>query len=308
VLIITIRRVVLLSIIVSYILIVFGGYVASSESGMGCGPEWPLCNGEVIPELSGDTLIEFTHRVIGLLLVVLEVYLYFLIRKASKGERLRTAGKWMISILTFQVLAGAVVVILDLPTVVVTTHLLTAMVFMLSLLWIYRMDYPVKAKSNISYTKQKMLVIILNILLVLILLTIGLGAYIKHMHYGLACSWLECGDSWVPETGPQLIQTLHRLVAILTTAYTILLTIFAITKKWTSYIKNRLLLASFLLLLQLLSGALTIKTSISIPWAVIHLAIGTALFMVIADARVSLTSSFIKVKTDWSSLQGKTLD
>ena len=35
---ITIKRIALLSIIVTYFLIVFGGYVASSESGMGCGP------------------------------------------------------------------------------------------------------------------------------------------------------------------------------------------------------------------------------------------------------------------------------
>ncbi|MEH7012111.1 COX15/CtaA family protein [Neobacillus niacini] len=113
----------------TYILIAFGGYVASSESGMGCGPEWPLCNGEVIPILENETLIEFAHRVIGLLLTILVVILYVQIKRKNSSNILQKAGNWLIVLLILQVLAGAVVVVLDLPTIVVTVHLLVAMLF-----------------------------------------------------------------------------------------------------------------------------------------------------------------------------------
>ncbi|QOR65912.1 COX15/CtaA family protein [Cytobacillus suaedae] len=295
---ITIKRVVLLSIIVTYILIVFGGYVASSESGMGCGPEWPLCNGEVIPELKGDTLIEFAHRVIGLFLVLIAVILYRLIRKLNT-DRLRAAGNWMIGILTFQVLAGAVVVILDLPTIVVTTHLLTAMLFMFSLLWIYRINQRSGTFENITH--QKTMIHSLNLVLVLVLVTIGLGAYIKHMHYGLACEWFACEDSWLPTTGPQLFQTLHRWVAFITVAYILLLTGYSYWRKWGRVLQSRLFIASFIILIQLLSGVFTVITNISIPWAVIHLALGTVLFMVVADTRVSLGVAITGKKSDFLS-------
>jgi len=45
-----------------YVLIVLGGLVASTNSGLAC-PDWPLCNGQVLPSLTINVLIEFTHRV-----------------------------------------------------------------------------------------------------------------------------------------------------------------------------------------------------------------------------------------------------
>ncbi|MCH7779099.1 MAG: COX15/CtaA family protein, partial [Gemmatimonadetes bacterium] len=47
----------------SYLLIVLGGWVRISGSGLGCGDDWPLCNGRIIPQLSDmATLIEWAHR------------------------------------------------------------------------------------------------------------------------------------------------------------------------------------------------------------------------------------------------------
>jgi heme a synthase len=285
---ITIKRTAILSLFVTYILIVFGGYVASSESGMGCGPEWPLCNGEVIPTMQGETLIEFTHRLLGLLLVILSVALFVLTRQTNSHKSIRYAGVWMMSLLTFQVLAGAFVVLFDLPTIVVTIHLLTAMVFMLSLLWILRAEQETSFKALLNNRQQKTIKTNLNVMIGLLLLTIGFGAYIKHMSYGLACNWLDCGSSWLPVGGPQLLQTLHRLLAFITAIYTLLLTFWAFSREWGRRVKICFVLATGTVLMQLLIGVFTVITNISIPWAVFHLAVATALFIVIADTRVSL--------------------
>jgi heme a synthase len=53
-------------------------------------------------------------------------------------------------------------------------------------------------------------------------------------------------------------------------------------------------LAAAVVVIQLISGILTIVTNISIPWAVVHLAIGTALFMIIADTRIILGLTIAK--------------
>jgi heme A synthase len=53
--------------------ILLGALVRATGSGAGCGESWPTCQGEVLPELSGDTAIEFTHRTasgVALLLVL----------------------------------------------------------------------------------------------------------------------------------------------------------------------------------------------------------------------------------------------
>src|SRR5688572_19312797 len=43
-------------------LIVLGGVVRITGSGMGCGDHWPRCNGEWFPPLDLPTLIEIGHR------------------------------------------------------------------------------------------------------------------------------------------------------------------------------------------------------------------------------------------------------
>ena len=108
----------------------FGGYVASSQSGLGCGPEWPLCNGEVIPTLQGDTLIEFAHRVIGAILGVLTIILFAKVKRAKMSYAVRTAANWMVALLIFQVILGAIIVWFHLPTFIIAGHLIIAMLFL----------------------------------------------------------------------------------------------------------------------------------------------------------------------------------
>ncbi|HEU5051114.1 MAG TPA: COX15/CtaA family protein, partial [Gemmatimonadales bacterium] len=43
-------------------LIVLGGVVRITGSGMGCGDHWPRCNGEWFPPLDFATAIEISHR------------------------------------------------------------------------------------------------------------------------------------------------------------------------------------------------------------------------------------------------------
>ena len=51
-----------------------GALVTKTESGMGCGRSWPLCNGQLIPsDITFEFVIELAHRVVsggvGLLVV-----------------------------------------------------------------------------------------------------------------------------------------------------------------------------------------------------------------------------------------------
>ena len=63
-----------LTCLATYVLIVIGGVVRITDSGLGC-PDWPLCHGKVIPPAEKTVLIEFSHRtaatIVGFLIVAM---------------------------------------------------------------------------------------------------------------------------------------------------------------------------------------------------------------------------------------------
>jgi heme A synthase len=58
----SLRRLAWLGAGLTFGLIVVGGIVRITGSGMGCGDHWPQCDGEWFPPLDLPTLIESSHR------------------------------------------------------------------------------------------------------------------------------------------------------------------------------------------------------------------------------------------------------
>src|SRR6266545_8257568 len=71
------RRLLNATILATFALIVIGGVVRVSDSGLGCGPAgsgtkgWPLCGGRILPFLQENAVIEFSHRAAATIVVVL---------------------------------------------------------------------------------------------------------------------------------------------------------------------------------------------------------------------------------------------
>jgi heme a synthase len=113
------------SVVSTYILILIGGYVTTSNSGLGCGESWPLCNGAVFPALNNPAqLIEFTHRIFNL------VVAFFVVGTTVLAwARYRQAGNIVLfSTASFiglfaQVVLGMVTVTTSLNPIVSDAHL-----------------------------------------------------------------------------------------------------------------------------------------------------------------------------------------
>ncbi|MGG1675861.1 heme A synthase [Neobacillus sp. NRS-1170] len=303
----TIKRLALLTILLTYLLIVFGGYVASSKSGMGCGPEWPLCNGDVVPTLHRDTLIEFTHRVIGAILGIVSFLLFAKILRTKVSPSVRSVGFWMLVLLIIQVLLGAIVVLKDLPTSVIAGHLIIALLFLTSLIWIWRRteeEGDIHHRPAGHSEKQKGIKRHFNIALFLLLAVFGLGAYVKHDSLGMICGAFACRDSLLPVTVPEIIQTIHRGLAFVSALYIFFLVYLSFKNGWGDKLQNRLVFSAITVFIQIVLGVLTILKFIDISWAMLHLATGTLLFALIVEARVYLgTAAFLKTKPNIATNQ-----
>ena len=120
----------------TYALIVFGGIVRISGSGMGCGDHWPKCNGHWIPPFTIETLIEYTHRVLGVSigLVLIGVFVYAFLHRRSRGFSgpgglLGYAGL-VLTLVVVQGLLGAITVWFEIPPAVVVVHFANALLIM----------------------------------------------------------------------------------------------------------------------------------------------------------------------------------
>ncbi len=113
------------SVVSTYILILIGGYVTTSNSGLGCGESWPSCNGAVLPSFSNAAqLIEFSHRIFNFVVAFFVVGMTILAWTRYRAER----NVVLFSTASFvglfaQVALGMVTVTTDLNPVISDAHL-----------------------------------------------------------------------------------------------------------------------------------------------------------------------------------------
>ena len=113
--------------VVTYALVVLGGVVRVSGSGLGC-PDWPLCHGRLLPPLDLHAIIEYSHRTTASLtsaLVVVTAAVAWLLWRNRRD--LVIPATVALGLLIVQVVLGAITVRLELPPMIVLAHLATAM-------------------------------------------------------------------------------------------------------------------------------------------------------------------------------------
>ncbi len=96
------------------LVILWGALVRATGSGAGCGGHWPLCNGNVLPDLSQfGTVIELTHRVMSGVALILVVALFAWARAACPPRHAaRRWARWSLVFIFTEALLGASLVLL----------------------------------------------------------------------------------------------------------------------------------------------------------------------------------------------------
>ncbi len=97
------------------LVIVWGAYVRASGSGAGCGNNWPLCKGEIIPRSPEvETLIELSHRLTsGLALILVLVLVIWAFRRFPARSPIRRAALAAIIFILIEALIGAGLVLFE---------------------------------------------------------------------------------------------------------------------------------------------------------------------------------------------------
>ncbi|WHY79203.1 heme A synthase [Neobacillus sp. WH10] len=275
---------------IGMIFILLGGaLVTKTDSGMGCGRSWPLCNGKFLPtEITPELIIELAHRLVsgvgGILVLTLSIWSWKAIGHIRETKFLSLLSFFF---LLLQGLIGAAAVKWGQSSFVLALHfgislVSFAAVFLLTLL-IFEIDKKFDAEKLYIDKRMGFHIIGVSIYSYFVIYT---GALVRHMKASLVCrDWPLCLNDApsLPTNIYEWVQMGHRAAAGL-----IFIWIAYIFYLAVRHYKDQKVLywgwtISFILVsLQVIAGAFIIFTRLNLYIALLHAFFITCLFGVLS--------------------------
>ena len=300
------RWLVAAAVIVTFLLIVAGGVVRVGDAGLGCGPPgsglrgWPLCHGRLVPTGHVHTVIEYTHRFLAAVVVILLAAILWQVLRRFRGERPLVCGAIAAMLLVIvQAVLGGLTVEHGLRTALVAAHLGTAMLLLGTLIGLYAATRPRRAALAVERPLRAVAAVACGLLLATI---VAGGVIAGTEHHGtsggetaegahLACGreFPTCSGSFLPYGRNEMvdIQLVHRTLMFLTVAAIAALALLLRRRHMTGPLP---LVVGAVLAVQVLLGAMNIWLGEHGALVVAHLAVATLLWVLVAGVMAALTS------------------
>src|SRR5829696_385403 len=304
------RRLVLATGIATFVLIIVGGVVRVSDSGLGCGPGgsgfhgWPFCNGDVVPGLDLNSVIEYTHRAlagaVGIMMIALAVM-------AIRRRVLIRPTVAAVGLVIAQGLLGAATVEENLEEGLVAAHLGLAMGLLALMLHVWRESREGPRAERPEPADEPRLRILSVAAAGLVLCTVVAGGYMAGTqkygrpdyqlgdgaHHACGKEFPTCNGDFMPFGQARLvdIHLTHRAFMYVTTLLALLLVALAVRRRPSPEVVRLAWGIAAVLLLQVLVGALNVWLDEYETLIVLHLALGTLLW----SASLGLTLQLYRV-------------
>ena len=260
--------------------ILAGAFVRATGSGDGCGATWPTCKGKIIPALSDTSeLIEFSHRSVSGVLLVVTLIIFAKTRKFQKDSLVRIVTNYLTFFVIFEALIGAVIVIFEwvglnssLPRIIaVPIHLVNTF----GLLGSYAILYKILRDDlqNIKNMFNKNFLLISSLFLLS-----GATGSITALADVLfpSASFVEGFLADFDRTS-EVLTRLRILHPIISSTLSIVLYVYAtgIRKKYNVSVKP----LQTLILIAVFLGVINVLSNIVLPLSILHLAIADFLWI-----------------------------
>jgi heme A synthase len=294
------RRLAFWTGIATVLLIVVGGIVRVSESGLGCGPAgsglhgWPFCNGDLIPGLDPHAIVEYSHRtvasIVGLLMLALAIWT---IRSYRANRNLLYASIGGFLLVVAQGLLGALTVEFNLGAGLVAAHLGIAMILLALVVYIWRSSRAdvIGADPVDGGPRFKAVALWAQVALFLTIVAGGFMAGTQKFgrtdftgsgaHHACGTQFPACNGAFMPFGDAPLvdIHLTHRFFLYLTTVLILWLAVMAIRRAPSPRLVRMAWVAIGILGLQLVVGAANVWVAdIYEALIVLHLTLATILW------------------------------
>jgi heme a synthase len=285
------RRLALATLIATFALIIVGGVVRVSDSGLGCGPAgsgfhgWPFCNGDVVPGVDLNSIIEYTHRVlasvVGLMILALVVQAW------RRHRQLLPATVVLLALVVAQGALGGATVEENLEEAYVAAHLGLAMLLLGGLLYLWRSTRDAQQVDGGSGLR-----VLAIAAAAAVFCTIVAGGYMagtqnygradyqlgQGAHHACGKEFPTCNGEFMPFGRAELvdIHLTHRAFMYLASILVIALVVVALRRRVAVPFARAL---AALLAVQILVGALNVWLDEYELLILLHLTLGTLLWL-----------------------------
>ncbi len=286
----------LVAVLSTFALVVLGGVVRVTGSGLGC-PDWPLCHGGVLPPLEMEAIIEYTHRVVASALVgPLVLATCGLAWIAFRWEPwLTIPAAAALLLLVAQAILGGVTVVNELPGDIVIAHLALGEALLGCLVLISVIAYrgpPALPAAGWAGSFPWLSLASAGTVYFLLLS----GSYVTNAGATGAClDWPLCQGDVLPEHRLQIIHMAHRFVAAIAGLFLAFVLYVGIRRGRQP--ESIVLLSkgiAALFLAQVLIGAVTVWLKFPADFRALHLGVATAVWgTVVVLAALSFTAKHL---------------
>jgi cytochrome c oxidase assembly protein subunit 15 len=288
------QRLCLITCCLIFGLIILGGVVRATDSGLGCGDDWPRCEGSFIPRFEKELLIEYSHRltasVVGFLVLGIIVWAW---RSFRSVPAIFYPSVLAFGLLLFQAGLGAAAVRNELSPEIIAVHLGMALILLSFLILIttaaFAQGTPL-VRPHVGRQIRQVALLALGLTFALMLI----GSYVAGADYGLACSgWPLCNGEIVPNTGATSVQLVffHRFLALVVGLVIVYLAWQGLRLGHEApFIVLLTNLAFGLYMLQALLGAANVWTELADEIRAAHLAFATLLWTTLAILNIRLNN------------------
>lgn len=269
------RRLAVVTIAATFVLIAVGGLVRATDSGLGC-PDWPRCFGRLVPPAELHAWIEHSHRLVASVVMVLVALLVVAAYRTGQERAVRRAAVAALVMVLAQALIGAFVVWWKLRADSVTLHLATALALVALLIYIgFRARYA--SDRSRRHGQDRGFVRLAGAGAGLLYLQMLVGSTVTGHLAGLAYPL----NVLLPDLGPSVarIQLAHRALAMVVGALVLAIWVVARRTQRAHPTVTRLAgYAAGLVAVQIGLGLANVANRLSALTVVPHLAVGALLW------------------------------
>lgn len=234
------------------LVLIMGGTVTKTDSGDGCGTDWPLCHGKLIPtNPSVETMIEYSHRVVsgveGLLIIALAIWTFIAVKHRVD---VKIFAFLAFIFMLIQSIIGAGAVIWQQSDAILALHFGISLVSFASLLILTILLFEGDREHKVVSNRLRFHLYGLSLYTMVVVYT---GAYVRHLGATYACvGWPICEQNvWTFES---YVQMGHRIMAGILVLYT-LYVLYLARKEANRLIERGMMASLFFILLQVGTGA-----------------------------------------------------